>query len=115
MLTMLALHSFDPRLIWDAAAKNERQFPSKARNAVRFESAEGIIAGKTPYLPKRAGSRIELAQDLNGVIITADMNRNAAPGRRQSNRVVRARLGRGHLGTKHPRLWQLSGALLVAH
>jgi paraquat-inducible protein A len=24
VLTMLAAHSFDPRLIWDAAAKNQR-------------------------------------------------------------------------------------------
>jgi paraquat-inducible protein A len=25
VLTMLASHSFDPRLIWDSAAKNQRQ------------------------------------------------------------------------------------------
>jgi paraquat-inducible protein B len=49
---------------------------------VRFESAEGIIAGKTPVLcrsvPVGLVTQIELAHDLNGVIITADMNRDAA-------------------------------------
>jgi paraquat-inducible protein A len=28
VLTMLASHSFDPRLIWDAAEKKERRFGS---------------------------------------------------------------------------------------
>jgi paraquat-inducible protein B len=45
---------------------------------VRFESAEGIIAGKTPVLcrsvPVGIVTQIELAHDLKGVIITADMN-----------------------------------------
>jgi len=49
---------------------------------VRFESAEGIIAGKTPVLcrsvPVGIVTKIELAGDLKGVVITADMNRNAA-------------------------------------
>jgi paraquat-inducible protein B len=49
---------------------------------VHFESAEGIIAGKTPVLcrsvPVGIVTKIELAGDLKGVIITVDMNRNAA-------------------------------------
>jgi paraquat-inducible protein B len=49
---------------------------------VRFESAEGIIAGKTPVLcrsvPVGMVTRIELADDLNGVVVTADINREAA-------------------------------------
>ena len=43
------------------------------------------------------------------------MNRDAAPGRRQSNLGRESSLlGRGHLGTKHPRLWQLSGGVNLA-
>src|ERR1700676_2325627 len=46
---------------------------------VRFESAEGIIAGKTPVLcrsvPVGIVTRIELADDLNRVVVTADINR----------------------------------------
>ena len=49
---------------------------------VRFESAEGIIAGKTPVLcrsvPVGIVTRIELADDLNGVVVTANINREAA-------------------------------------
>ena len=49
---------------------------------VRFESAEGLIAGKTPVLcrsvPVGTVTQIELADDLKGVIITVDMNRDAA-------------------------------------
>jgi paraquat-inducible protein B len=49
---------------------------------VHFESAEGIIAGKTLVLcrsvPPGLVTQIELAHDLKGVIITADMNRDAA-------------------------------------
>jgi paraquat-inducible protein B len=49
---------------------------------VRFESAEGIIAGKTPLLcrsvPVGTVTQIALADDLKGVIITADLNRTAS-------------------------------------
>ena len=49
---------------------------------VRFESAEGIMAGKTPVLcrsvPVGIVTRIELADDLNGVVVIADINREAA-------------------------------------
>ncbi len=49
---------------------------------VRFESAEGIIAGKTPLLcrsvPVGTVTQIALADDLKGVIITADLNRSAS-------------------------------------
>lgn len=48
---------------------------------VHFESAEGIIAGKTPVLcrsvPVGLVTKVELAGNLKGVIITADMNRDA--------------------------------------
>jgi paraquat-inducible protein B len=64
---------------------------------VRFESAEGIIAGKTPVLcrsvPVGIVTQIELAHDLKGVIITADMNRDAAQLLAEDSQiwVVRAR------------------------
>jgi paraquat-inducible protein B len=64
---------------------------------VHFESAEGIIAGKTPVLcrsvPVGIVTKIELAGDLKGVIITADMNRDAARllGEDSQIWVVRAR------------------------
>ena len=49
---------------------------------MRFETAEGIIAGKTPVLcrsvPVGDVTRIDLTEDLKGVIITVDMNRDAA-------------------------------------
>jgi paraquat-inducible protein B len=49
---------------------------------IHFESAEGIIAGKTPVLCRSVSvgivTKIELANDLKGVVITADMNRNAS-------------------------------------
>jgi paraquat-inducible protein B len=49
---------------------------------VRFESAEGIIAGKTPVLcrsvPVGIVTRIALSNDLNGVVVTVDINRDAA-------------------------------------
>jgi paraquat-inducible protein B len=48
---------------------------------VRFETAEGIVAGKTPVLcrsvPVGTVTRIDLTEDLKGVIITLDMNRDA--------------------------------------
>jgi paraquat-inducible protein B len=48
---------------------------------VRFETAEGIIAGKTPVLcrsvPIGTVTKIELTENLKGVIITLDMNRDA--------------------------------------
>ena len=62
-----------------------------------FESAEGIIAGKTPVLcrsvPVGIVTQIELAHDLKGVIITADMNRDAAQLLAEDSQiwVVRAR------------------------
>jgi paraquat-inducible protein B len=60
-----------------------RHFSDKGPEiTVHFESAEGIIAGKTPVLcrsvPVGIVTKIELASDLKGVIITADINRNAA-------------------------------------
>ena len=49
---------------------------------VRLENAEGLIAGKTPVLcrsvPVGIVSKIELANDLKSVVVTADMNRGAA-------------------------------------
>jgi paraquat-inducible protein B len=49
---------------------------------VRFESADGIIAGKTPVLcrsvPIGTVTQIELAADLKGVVVTVGMNRDAA-------------------------------------
>jgi paraquat-inducible protein A len=33
VLTMLATHSFDPRLLWDAAAKNQRHFCRRSQEA----------------------------------------------------------------------------------
>jgi len=48
---------------------------------VRFDTAEGIIAGKTPVLcrsvPVGTVTAIELADDLKGVAITLEMNRTA--------------------------------------
>jgi paraquat-inducible protein B len=48
---------------------------------VRFENAEGIIAGKTPVLCRSVNigtvSLVELTNDLKGVIVTLDMNREA--------------------------------------
>ncbi len=48
---------------------------------VRFETAEGIIAGKTPVLCRSVNigtvSVVELTDDIKGVIITLDMNRDA--------------------------------------
>ena len=64
---------------------------------VHFENAEGIIAGKTPVLcrsvPVGIVTQIELAHDLKGVIITADMNRDAAQLLAEDSQiwVVRAR------------------------
>jgi paraquat-inducible protein B len=64
---------------------------------VRFENAEGIIAGKTPVLcrsvPVGLVTQIELAQDLKGVIITVDMNRDTAQLLAEDSQiwVVRAR------------------------
>src|ERR1700693_2040207 len=49
---------------------------------VHFESAEGLIAGKTPGLCRSVTvgpvAKIELADDLRGVVITVDTNREAA-------------------------------------
>ena len=49
---------------------------------VHFESAEGLIAGKTPVLcrsvPVGTVAKIELADDLKGVVVTVDTNREAA-------------------------------------
>jgi paraquat-inducible protein B len=49
---------------------------------VHFESAEGLIAGKTPVLcrsvPIGTVAKIELADDLKGVVVTVDTNREAA-------------------------------------
>jgi paraquat-inducible protein B len=64
---------------------------------VRFENAEGIIAGKTPVLcrsvPVGLVTQIELAHDLKGVIITVDMNRDTAQLLAEDSQiwVVRAR------------------------
>ncbi len=48
---------------------------------VRFENAEGIIAGKTPVLCRSVNigtvSLVELTDDIKGVIVTVDMNREA--------------------------------------
>jgi paraquat-inducible protein B len=48
---------------------------------VRFETAEGIIAGKTPVLCRSVNigtvSMVELTNDIKGVIVTLDMNRDA--------------------------------------
>jgi paraquat-inducible protein B len=49
---------------------------------VRFENADGLIAGKTPVLcrsvPIGTVTQIELAADLKGVVVTVGMNRDAA-------------------------------------
>jgi paraquat-inducible protein B len=49
---------------------------------VHFESAEGLIAGKTPVLcrsvPVGTVAKIELADDLKGVVVTVDTTREAA-------------------------------------
>ena len=64
---------------------------------VRFETAEGIIAEKTPVLcrsvPVGTVTRIDLTEDLKGVIITVDMNRDAARLLAQDSQIwiVRAR------------------------
>ncbi len=64
---------------------------------VRFDTAEGIVGGKTPILCRSVNvgtvSAVKLSEDLKGVIITADMSRDAT---RLLNRdsqiwVVRAR------------------------
>jgi paraquat-inducible protein A len=34
VLTMLAAHSFDPRLLWDAAAKNRRHSPGRRQKGI---------------------------------------------------------------------------------
>jgi paraquat-inducible protein B len=75
-----------------------RYYSSKGPEiTVHFESAEGIIAGKTPVLcrsvPVGLVTQIELAHDLKGVIITADMNRDAAQLLTEDSQiwVVRAR------------------------
>ena len=34
VLTMLAAHSFDPRLIWDAAAKNQRRSSRRSQKGI---------------------------------------------------------------------------------
>lgn len=48
---------------------------------VRFETAEGIIAGKTPVLCRSVNigtvSKVELTSDIKGVVVTLDMNRDA--------------------------------------
>ncbi len=48
---------------------------------VRFETAEGIVAGKTPILCRSVNvgtvGTVRLSQDLKGVIITADMTKDA--------------------------------------
>jgi len=64
---------------------------------VRFESAEGIIAGKTPVLcrsvPVGIVTRIALSNDLNVVLVTVDINRDAADLLAEDSQiwVVRAR------------------------
>jgi paraquat-inducible protein B len=49
---------------------------------VHFESAEGLIAGKTPVLcrsvPVGTVTKIELADDLKGVVVTVNTTREAA-------------------------------------
>jgi paraquat-inducible protein B len=49
---------------------------------VLFENAEGLIGGKTPVLcrsvPVGTVTKVELTEDIKAVIVTVDMNRNAA-------------------------------------
>src|SRR6202021_2269387 len=49
---------------------------------VHFERAEGLTAGKPPVLcrsvPVGTVAKIELADDLKGVVVTVDTNREAA-------------------------------------
>ena len=68
---------------------------------VRFETAEGIIAGKTPVLCRDVNigtvSGVKLSGDLKGVIVTLDMTSDAKRLLRQDTQiwVVRARYGSG--------------------
>jgi paraquat-inducible protein B len=75
-----------------------RYYSSKGPEiTVRFENAEGIIAGKTPVLcrnvPVGTVTSLELAEDRNGVIVTAEMTREAAALLAEDSQiwVVRAR------------------------
>ena len=68
---------------------------------VRFETADGIIAGKTPVLCRDVNigtvSAVQLTDDLKGVIVTLDMNSDATRLLRADTQiwVVRARYGAG--------------------
>ncbi|PZR79230.1 MAG: hypothetical protein DLM52_01400 [Chthoniobacterales bacterium] len=66
---------------------------------VRFETAEGIIAGKTPVLCRNVNigtvDRVRLTRDLNGVIVTLQMTSEANELLRKDTQiwVVRPRYG----------------------
>jgi paraquat-inducible protein B len=68
---------------------------------VRFETADGIIAGKTPVLCRNVNigtvSSVKLTEDLKGVIATLDMTSDATRLLKKDAQiwVVRARYGAG--------------------
>jgi paraquat-inducible protein B len=68
---------------------------------VRFETADGIIAGKTPVLCREVNigtvSAVKLTSDLKGVIATLNMTRDATRLLKRDTQiwVVRARYGAG--------------------
>jgi paraquat-inducible protein B len=70
---------------------------------VRFETADGIIAGKTPILCRDVNigmvSKVDLSNDLKGVVVTLDMTHEAERLLRKDTQiwVVRARYGSGGL------------------
>ncbi len=68
---------------------------------VRFETADGIIAGKTPVLCRNVNvgtvTAVKLTDDLKGVVATLEMTSDATRLLRQDSQiwVVRARYGAG--------------------
>jgi paraquat-inducible protein B len=70
---------------------------------VQFQTADGIIAGKTPILCRDVNigmvSKVDLTNDLKGVTVTLDMTREADRLLKKDSQiwVVRARYGAGGL------------------
>ena len=79
---------------------------------VHFVSAEGLIAGKTPVLcrsgPVGTVAKIELADDLKGVVITVNTSLEAVRLLVEDSQIwiVRAATpSAGHFRTKYSCLW----------
>ena len=75
-----------------------RYYASKGPDiTVHFETAEGIVAGKTPILCRSVNvgtvGSVQLSEDLKGVVIRADMTKDAKRLLRRDTQiwVVRAR------------------------